>query len=73
MADARSGRRTQWPLAAAWAVSLASLVVIALLPRAEAHAFGAFLLAGSAGSLIVVLAYARLLCRGCDCCASSGL
>ena len=57
------GRRPQWPLAAAWVVSVASLVVIALLPRADAHEFGAFLLAGSAGSLIVVLAYARLLRR----------
>lgn len=62
--SAGQGRRPQWPLAAAWAVSVASLVVVALLLRAEAHAFGAFLLAGSAGSLIVVLAYARLLRRG---------
>jgi len=58
------GRRRPWPLAAAWAVSVASLVVIALLPRAQAHAFGSLLLAGSAGSLIVVLAYARRLRRG---------
>ena len=57
-------RRPQWPLAAAWAVSVADLVVVALLPRAAAHAYGAFLLAGSAGSMIVVLAYARLLRRG---------
>lgn len=55
--------RPQWPLAAAWTVSVASLLVIALLPRAVTHAFGAFLLVGSAGALIVVLVYARLLRR----------
>jgi hypothetical protein len=58
------GRRPQWPLAAAWAVSAASLLVIALLPRPAAHAYGMFLLAGSAGSLIVILVYARLLRQG---------
>jgi hypothetical protein len=57
-------RRPQWPLALAWAVSVAGLLAVALLPRAQAHALGAFLLAGSAGSLIVVVAYARLLNRG---------
>jgi hypothetical protein len=62
--SAGRGRRPQWPLAAAWAVSVASLLVVALLPRTAAHAYGTFLLAGSAGSLIVVLAYARLLRRG---------
>lgn len=62
--SAGRGRRPQWPLAAAWAVSVASLLVIALLPRTAAHAYGTFLLAGSAGSLIVVLVYARLLRRG---------
>jgi len=56
-------RRPQWPLAAAWAVSVASLLAVALLPRPAAHAYGTFLLAGSAGSMIVVLAYARLLRR----------
>jgi hypothetical protein len=56
-------RRPRWPLLAAWAVSVASLVAIALLPRSAAHAYGMFLLSGSAGSLIVVLAYARLLRR----------
>jgi hypothetical protein len=59
----RSGH-PQWPLAAAWAVSVASLLVIALVPRTAAHAYGTFLLAGSAGSLTVVLVYARLLRRG---------
>ena len=58
------GRRPQWPLAAAWAASLASLVAVALLPRPAAHAYGLFLLAASAGALAVVLAYARLLSRG---------
>lgn len=62
--SAGQGRRPQWPLAAAWAVSLASLFIVALLPRAQAHAFGALLLAGSVGALVVVLAYARLLRRG---------
>lgn len=58
------GRRVRWPLAAAWAVSVASLLVIALLPRTAAHAYGTFLLAGGAGALITVLVYARLLRRG---------
>ena len=62
--SAGHGRRPMWPLAAAWAVAVAGLVVMALLPRAKAHALGAFLLVGSASSLIVVLAYARLLRRG---------
>jgi hypothetical protein len=58
--SAGRGRRPQWPLAAAWAVSVASLLVITLLRRTAAHSSGTFLLAGRAGSLIVVLAYARL-------------
>src|ERR1700760_1013445 len=58
------GRRPQWPLAAAWAVSVASLLTVALLPRPAAHAYGTFLLAGRTGSLTVVLAYAQLLRRG---------
>lgn len=62
--SAGRGRPPQWPLAAAWAVSVASLAVIALLPRATAHAYGAVLIGCSAGALIVVLAYARLLRRG---------
>jgi hypothetical protein len=62
--SAGHGRRPQWPLAAAWAVSVASLLAVALLPRPAAHAYGTFLLGCSAGSLIVVLAYARLLRRG---------
>lgn len=61
--SAGRGRRPRWPLAAAWAVSVATLPVIALVPRTAAHAYGTLLLAGSAGSLIVVLAYARLLRR----------
>ena len=59
--SAGRGRRPQWPLAAAWAVPVASLLVIALFRRTAAHAYGTLLLAGSAGSLIVVLVYARLL------------
>ena len=62
--SAGRGRRLQWPLAAAWAVPVASLLVIALLRRTAAHAYGTFLPAGSAGSLIVVLVYARLLRQG---------
>jgi peptidoglycan/LPS O-acetylase OafA/YrhL len=62
--SAGHGRRPQWPLAAAWALSVASLLVIALLARPAAHTYGEFLLAGSTGSLIVVLAYARLPRRG---------
>ena len=61
--SAGQGRRPQWPLAAAWVVAVATMVAIALLPRAQAHAFGAVLLACSAGALVVVLAYARLLRR----------
>ena len=56
------GQRPRWPLLAAWAVSIASLLAVALLPR-PAHVYGAVLLGCSAGSLIVVLAYARLLRR----------
>jgi hypothetical protein len=41
---AARGRRVRWPLLAAWAVSVASLVAAALLPRAAAHAYGAVLL-----------------------------
>lgn len=61
--SAGRGRRPQWPLAAAWAASVAGLLVIALLPRAVAHAYGMLLLAGGTGALIVVLVYARLLRR----------
>lgn len=61
--SAGRGRRPHWPLAAAWAASVAGLLVIALLPRTVAHAYGTFLLAGSAGALVVVLVYARLLRR----------
>jgi len=61
--SAGHGRRPRWPLAAAWAVPAAGLLAIALLPRAQAHACGMFLMGGSAGSLIVVLIYARLLRR----------
>ena len=57
------GQRPRWPLLAAWAVSIASLLAVALLPRPAAHVYGAVLLGCSAGSLIVVLAYARLLRR----------
>ena len=62
--SAGHGRRPQWPLAAAWVVSVASLLAVALLSRPAEHTYGTLLLAGSAGSLIVVLAYARLLRRG---------
>lgn len=58
------GRRPHWPLAVAWVVSVASLLTVALLPRPAAHAYGTFLLAGSTGSLIVILAYTQLLRRG---------
>ena len=61
--SAGHGRWPQWPLAAAWAVSVAGLLAVALLPRAAAHAYGMLLLVGSMGALIVVLAYARLLRR----------
>jgi hypothetical protein len=61
--SAGRGRRPQWPLAAVWAASVASLLAVALLPRAAAHAYGMLLLAGSAGALITVLVYARLLRR----------
>ena len=57
------GQRPRWPLLAAWAVSIASLLAVALLSRPAAHVYGAVLLGCSAGSLIVVLAYARLLRR----------
>jgi hypothetical protein len=56
-----AGPRPQWPLAAAWAVSVASLLAVALLPRPAAHAYGTVLLAGSVGSLVAVLVYMRLL------------
>jgi hypothetical protein len=62
--SAGCSRLPRWPLLAAWAVSAASLLAVALLPRPAAHAYGVFLLGGSAGALIVVLAYARLLRRG---------
>jgi hypothetical protein len=52
------GPRPRWPLLAAWAVSIASLLAVALLPRSAAHIYGAVLLGCSAGSLIVVLASA---------------
>ena len=58
------GLRRQWPLAAAWAVAVASLLADALLPRAARHAYGMFLLVGSTGSLVAVVGYARLLGRG---------
>jgi len=57
------GQRPRWPLLAAWAVSVTSLLAVALLPRPAAHAYGVVLLGCSAGSLMVVLAYARLLRR----------
>ena len=62
--SAGCSRLPRWLLLAAWAVSVASLLAVALLPRPAAHAYGVFLLGGSAGALIVVLAYARLLRRG---------
>jgi len=62
--SAGCSRLPRWLLPAAWAVSVASLLAVALLPRPAAHAYGVFLLGGSAGALIVVLAYARLLRRG---------
>ncbi len=55
------GRRPQWPLAAAWAVPVASLLAVALLPRPAAHTYGTVLLVGSVGSLVAVLLYLRLL------------
>ena len=58
------GRRLRWPLLAAWVVSVAILLAMALLPRPAARVYGAVLLGGSVGSLIVILAYARLLRRG---------
>lgn len=61
--SAGCSRLPQW-LLAAWAVSVANLLAVALLPRPAAHTYGVFLLGGSAGALIVVLAYTRLLRRG---------
>lgn len=61
--SAGPGRRPLWPLAAAWAVPAASLLALALLPRAQARDCGMFLMGGSAGALIVVLIYARVLRR----------
>ena len=57
-------RLPRWLLLAAWAVSVAGLVAVALLPRPAAHAYGVFLPGGSADALIVVLAYALLVRRG---------
>ena len=62
--SAGHGRSPRWPLLAACVVSVASLVAVALLPRSAVHTYGMVLLGGSAGSLIVVLGYARLLRRG---------
>ena len=61
--SAGHGRRLRWPLLAAWAVSVGSLLAVALLPRSAAHTYGMVLLGCSAGSLIVVLGNARLLRR----------
>ena len=57
------GQRPRWPLLAAWAASVASLLAVALPPRSAVHVYGAVLLGCSAGSLMVVLVYARLLRR----------
>jgi hypothetical protein len=43
------------------AVPVASLLAVALLPRPAAHAYGTVLLAGSAGAMVAVLVYMRLL------------
>jgi hypothetical protein len=62
--SAGHGRPLRWPLLAAWVVSVASLMAVALLPRSAVHTYGMVLLGCSAGSLIVVLGYARLVRRG---------
>jgi hypothetical protein len=61
--SAGHGRPRRWPLLAAWVVSVASLVAVALLPRSAVHTYGMVLLGCSASSLIVVLGYARMLRR----------
>jgi len=38
--SAGHGRPPRWPLLAAWVVSVASLVAVALLPRSAVHAYG---------------------------------